>query len=139
MEKELIQKGPSLGLPDPTPEMLETPEFNAVWECIKRWDIEVKPGDGYAGATGNHVRAILDALEDCRPKEKESVRPTSDSACTRVEKLSVKLLAARIALEKTMHFCHCHNYDDHVLFPDRSSLEARVSDAVTDVLAKLEE
>lgn len=49
--------------PDPTPEMLESPEFNAVWERIKHWDINV-PGayGGYTGATGNHVRAILDAL-----------------------------------------------------------------------------
>lgn len=26
---------------DPTPEMLETPEFEAVWQCIKSWDINV--------------------------------------------------------------------------------------------------
>jgi len=49
--------------PDPTPEMLETPEFEAVWQCIKRWDINVPDVyAGYCGATGNHVRAILDAL-----------------------------------------------------------------------------
>lgn len=49
--------------PDPTPEMLAMPEFQAVWQCIKSWDINV-PGayGGYCGATGNHVRAILDAL-----------------------------------------------------------------------------
>jgi hypothetical protein len=48
---------------DPTPEMLETPEFEAVWQCIKRWDINVPHAyAGYCGATGNHVRAILDAL-----------------------------------------------------------------------------
>lgn len=49
--------------PDPTPEMLSDPKFNAVWACIKSWDINV-PGaySGYCGATGNHVRAILDAL-----------------------------------------------------------------------------
>ena len=48
---------------DPTPEMLLTPEFEAVWKCIRLWDINV-PGayGGYCGATGNHVRAILDAL-----------------------------------------------------------------------------
>ena len=53
--------------PDPTPEMLETPEFNAVWNCIKKWDIAVPEevdGSGlYSGATGNHVRAILNALD----------------------------------------------------------------------------
>lgn len=49
--------------PDPTPEMLETPEFEAVWQCIKTWDVNVpEQYAGYMGATGNHVRAILDAL-----------------------------------------------------------------------------
>lgn len=49
--------------PDPTPEMLASPEFNAIWDCIKRWDINVPDAYvGYCGATGNHVRAILDAL-----------------------------------------------------------------------------
>mgnify|MGYP001579448231 CR=1 FL=1 len=49
--------------PDPTPEMLERPDFNAVWNCIKDWDISVPQAyGGDCGATGNHVRAILDAL-----------------------------------------------------------------------------
>lgn len=49
---------------DPTPEMLDDPQFNAIWNVIKSWDINV-PGaySGYCGATGNHVRAIMDALE----------------------------------------------------------------------------
>ena len=49
--------------PYPTPEMLDRPDFNAVWNVIKSWDVQV-PGaySGYCGATGNHVRAILDAL-----------------------------------------------------------------------------
>lgn len=50
--------------PDPTPEMLKTKEFDAIWECIKKWDINVpKAYEGYCGATGNHARAILDALK----------------------------------------------------------------------------
>lgn len=49
--------------PDPTPEMLMSTEFEAVWQCIKRWDINVPDVyGGYCHATGNHVRAILDAL-----------------------------------------------------------------------------
>ena len=53
--------------PDPTEEMLASPEFDAVWQCIKYWDINV-PGayGGYCGAMGNHVRAILDALEQAK-------------------------------------------------------------------------
>lgn len=50
---------------DPTKEDLESPVFNAIWECIKEWDINVpEEYEGYAGASGNHVCAILDALKD---------------------------------------------------------------------------
>lgn len=51
--------------PDPTDEMLEDPMFNRIWEKIKTWDICVPEVDGdnmYSGATGNHVRAIMDAV-----------------------------------------------------------------------------
>lgn len=49
--------------PDPTPEMLSSPEFEAIWQVIKSWDINVPTAySGYCGATGNHVRAILDGL-----------------------------------------------------------------------------
>lgn len=54
---------PTIPWPGPTPEMLKMPEFEAVWQCIKKWDISVPNAYvGYCGATGNHVRAILDAL-----------------------------------------------------------------------------
>lgn len=50
--------------PDPTPEMLDSPEFEAIWQCIKSWDINVPDAyEGYCGATGNHVRAIMEALK----------------------------------------------------------------------------
>lgn len=51
--------------PDPTEEMLNSVEFNKIWQCIKTWDINV-PGiySGYCGATGNHARAIFDALKN---------------------------------------------------------------------------
>ena len=51
--------------PDPTPEMLKSPQFEAIWNCIMSWDINIPGVDGegmYSGANGNHVRAILDAL-----------------------------------------------------------------------------
>ncbi len=55
--------------PDPTPEMLETSEFNAVWQAIKHWDINVPSAyGGYCGAMGNHVRVILDAISAINPK-----------------------------------------------------------------------
>jgi hypothetical protein len=37
-------------------------QYDAVWEAIKDWDIERKPGDGYAHATGTDVTIILEAL-----------------------------------------------------------------------------
>lgn len=51
--------------PDPTKEMLASPLFEAIWQCIKSWDINVPEAySGYCHATGNHVRAIIDAIED---------------------------------------------------------------------------
>jgi hypothetical protein len=49
--------------PDPTPEMLKDPRFEVIWQAIKGWDLERTRGAGYAGATGNDVRRILDALD----------------------------------------------------------------------------
>ena len=48
----------------PTPEMLADPRFEAIWQVINSWDIAI-PGaySGRCGATGNHVRALLDALD----------------------------------------------------------------------------
>jgi len=48
---------------DPTPEMLESEEFDAIWQVIKTWDVNVPEAyDLYCNANGNHVRAILDGL-----------------------------------------------------------------------------
>jgi hypothetical protein len=48
---------------DPNPEELKSPLFNAIWNEIKKWDINVSSEySGYCGATGNHVCAILDAV-----------------------------------------------------------------------------
>lgn len=49
--------------PDPTEDQLNSFWFNRIWEVIKTWDINVPEAyDGYCGATGNHVVAILNAL-----------------------------------------------------------------------------
>ena len=56
-------RGPLDTMPGPSTEMLASPEFEAVWQVIKSWDINVPSAyQGYMGATGSHVRAILDAL-----------------------------------------------------------------------------
>jgi hypothetical protein len=66
MPSEISQVGShdwSKPWPDPTPEMLIDPTFEMVWQCIRSWDIAVPDAyTGYTGASGNHVRAILDAL-----------------------------------------------------------------------------
>ena len=49
-------------LRDPTADELITPEFNAIWDAIKTWDIEVPEDGGVSEATGNHVVAIMDSL-----------------------------------------------------------------------------
>ena len=58
--------------PDPKALDLGRVDFNAVWDCIKTWDINVPEVDGedmYSGATGNHVMSILLALGLRKPKD----------------------------------------------------------------------
>jgi hypothetical protein len=51
--------------PDPTPEMLKNPFFEAIWQVIKKWDVNVPHAySGYCGATGNHARAILEGIAE---------------------------------------------------------------------------
>lgn len=49
---------------DPTPEDLRDPIFKAIWERIKKWDID----DGHGGceATGNHAKAIFEAVVEAQ-------------------------------------------------------------------------
>lgn len=53
--------------PDPTPEELQDPLFEAIWQVIKGWDLseEQKDGEnrGYMNAMGNHAAAILHAVQ----------------------------------------------------------------------------
>jgi hypothetical protein len=50
--------------PNPTPEQLGSPEFEAIWQTIKSWDVNVPEFyEGYCGANGSHVALILNALE----------------------------------------------------------------------------
>jgi len=66
--------------PDPTEEMLKDPAFNAIWETIKTWDINVPHAyEGYCGATGNHVRAILAALSQLAEARGEMERLSKPS------------------------------------------------------------
>ncbi len=49
--------------PAPTEAEMASPEFYAVKEAIKFWDIAISTADGYAGANGSHVVVIMKALE----------------------------------------------------------------------------
>lgn len=50
-------------MPNPTEADLKDPLFEAVWQAIKAWDVNV-PGyyEGYTGASGSHVMLILDEI-----------------------------------------------------------------------------
>lgn len=50
-------------MPDPSDEMLASPQFEAVWNVIKSWDVNVPEAySGYCSANGSHVAMILNAL-----------------------------------------------------------------------------
>jgi hypothetical protein len=50
---------------DPPDWMLHNPMFEAIWDEIKTWDVNVPTEyTGYMGATGNHAAAILFAIKD---------------------------------------------------------------------------
>lgn len=52
--------------PTPTEIDVSSPEFNAVWDAIKRWDIQRQYGVGYCGATGSDVMYILNAIKQSK-------------------------------------------------------------------------
>lgn len=64
-------------LSDPSAEDLASPDFNAVWQAINKWDIG--KGNGvdylYAGATGTDVMTILNAV---RPILREQIAQEFD-------------------------------------------------------------
>ena len=51
-------------MPNPTPEQLDSPQFEAIWQVIRTWDVNVPEHyRGYCGANGSHVALILNALD----------------------------------------------------------------------------
>jgi predicted NUDIX family phosphoesterase/LysM repeat protein len=50
-------------MPNPTEQDLQSPLFEAIWQAIKNWDVNVPSSyGGYCGATGSHVKIILDSI-----------------------------------------------------------------------------
>jgi|ERR1035437_1442927 hypothetical protein len=49
--------------PSPSEKEQQSELFNAIWDCIKTWDIKIPEyEDGYMGANGSHVKIIMDAI-----------------------------------------------------------------------------
>jgi len=48
--------------PDPTPEMLDDPLFEVIWQAIKGWDISRHNDGMYSRPTGNDARHIYDRV-----------------------------------------------------------------------------
>lgn len=76
----------------PTDADLDDPAFEAIWQVIKRVDVDY--GDGtFSGATGNDVCAILDAVRAAlvaeRPRELEIERRRRGMAERQVERLAL--------------------------------------------------
>lgn len=58
-------------LPNPSPEDLEHPDFEAIWNIIKTWDINLPEYyRGYMSGNGSHVKLILDELKKVRRDSK---------------------------------------------------------------------
>jgi len=50
-------------MPSPTQEDLDDPVFEALWQTIKTWDVNVPEYYvGYCGANGSHVKLLLDSF-----------------------------------------------------------------------------
>jgi len=65
-------KGIFNAMPNPTETDLVDPEFEAIWQTIKRWDVNVPDCyAGYCGANGSHVMLILNALRAARTSTPE--------------------------------------------------------------------
>lgn len=54
-------------MPNPTEEDLNDPMFEAIWQTIKGWDVNVPDYySGYCGASGSHVMLILKAIRSLK-------------------------------------------------------------------------
>lgn len=51
-------------MPSPNKEEIESDLFNAIWEVMKDWDINVPEYySGYTSGNGSHVKLILDSIK----------------------------------------------------------------------------
>lgn len=67
-------------MPSPTEEQIASPEFQALWEVIKSWDINVPEFyKGYCGANGSHVMLLLGALDGAEARVVAMARDLFDN------------------------------------------------------------
>lgn len=60
-----------LPMPNPSKEEVDSLQFNAIWDIIKTWDINVPEFySGYCSGNGSHVKLILDSLKQANREEK---------------------------------------------------------------------
>lgn len=63
--KKIINSPIIVEMPSPTIEEQNDVSFNAIWDVIKNWDINVPEYySGYCGANGSHAKLILDELNN---------------------------------------------------------------------------
>ena len=112
-----VVAGKDISYPDPTEADLKDPDFEAVWDAIKKWDIS-RYGDerSYAGATGNDVMHILLAL-----KHSASQLPELQQLRQQLAKTQTLLSIATGSLEQVeadkarmdwLDMKYCSNYSD---------------------------
>jgi hypothetical protein len=69
IRKASADKADDKTMPSPTVEQRNSPEFEAIWNLIKSWDINVPEYyEGYCGANGSHVALILNELDKVKEK-----------------------------------------------------------------------
>lgn len=63
-------------------EVIDSPEFQAIWRAIKNWDLERQRGELYAGANGTDVMTILNAVKPAYDARFEAALDATDVSRT---------------------------------------------------------
>ncbi len=73
------RSGPCDRMPNPTEAMLADPLWEAIWQTIKSWDVNVPEHyNGYCGANGSHATLIFNAITRPAAVDADGVQHTED-------------------------------------------------------------
>jgi hypothetical protein len=139
--------------PDPSPEMLNGDLlFDAIWGVIKSWDINVPAVySGYCGASGNHARAIRDAIApvltpaEVDARVKEAVDLGRDIATRELDPQIALLIPWQTAIEDALsNWCDAVADDETpkdalqrlIRLEVMAALDPAVSQSAADLVAK---